>query len=507
MGLRDFTIYDMICRNAMLYPKRDAVVFGDRRMSHSDYKAVCDRCAAGLVRAGIKVGDRIAIVANNSDRYLVLYGAAAKIGAVILLVNWRFQQDEIEYVLSDCTPKLVFAGSDYQASVAAAAQAVSSVEGFYGMDGEVTEGAFHAFDSLLVDEGADDYPEIDADTGYVIIHTAAVAGKPRGALLSQANIVAANLMAMERSGQDDEACHLCVLPLFHVAALTRTMAVMHQGGKNVIAARFDAGLALELIESERVTTFGSFAPILKMLLEKHAQTPVDLTSVRHISGLEDPGSIAAFLKNAPNAIFYSGFAQTEAMGVTGSNAAERPGSAGRPSILTRVLLVDDDDRPVSTGQVGEICVRSPSVFLGYWGLEEETAQTFRNGWHHTGDMGRFDEDGYLWYVQRKAQKELIKPGGENVYPAEVEKAILSHDAVEEVCVIGVPDPQWREAIKAICVLKSGAALTAQEVIDHVAAKIARYKKPKHVVFVDALPKLDNGEVDRVAVKKEHGSAG
>jgi long-chain acyl-CoA synthetase len=193
------------------------------------------------------------------------------------------------------------------------------------------------------------------------------------------------------------------------------------------------------------------------------------------------------------------------MGVTGSNAAERPGSAGRTSILTRVRLVDDDDRPVATGQVGEICVRSPAVFLGYWGLEEETAHTFRNGWHHTGDMGRFDEDGYLWYVQRKAQKELIKPGGENVYPAEVEKAILSHDAVAEACVIGVPDPQWREAIKAICVLESGAAVTAREVIDHVAAKIARYKKPKHVVFVDELPKLDSGEINRVGVKKEYGS--
>ena len=380
-------------------------------MSHGDYKIACDRCAAGLVKAGVRPGDRIAIVANNSDRYIVLYGAAAKIGAVVLLVNWRFQQEEIEFVLKDCTPKLVFAGDDYQATVTAAAQDISSIVGYYGMDGEKNEGAFKAFNTLFIDEGADQYPEFDADTGYVIIHTAAVGGNPRGALLSQANIIAANLMAMERSGQDDEACHLCVLPLFHVAALTRTMAVMHQGGKNVIAARFDSGLALELIERERVTTFGSFAPILKMLLDKHAETPADLTSIRNISGLEDPDNVAAFLKIAPNAIFYSGFAQTEAMGVTGSNAAERPGSAGRPSILTRVLLVDDDDRPVPTGQVGEICVRSPSVFIGYWGLEEETAQTFRNGWHHTGDMGRFDEDGYLWYVQRKAQKELIKPGG------------------------------------------------------------------------------------------------
>ena len=242
-----------------------------------------------------------------------------------------------------------------------------------------------------------------------------------------------------------------------------------------------------------------------MLLEKQAQKSCDLTSLRSIGGLEDPQNISAFLKIAPHAIFYSGFGQTEVMGVTGSNADEKPGSAGRPSILTHVALVDDDDRPVPVGEVGEICVCSPAVFLGYWGLEEETAYTFRNGWHHTGDMGRFDADGYLWYVKRKAQKELIKPGGENVYPAEVEKTILGHGHIREVCVIGVPDAQWREAIKAVCVLKPGAQMTAQEVIDYVASKIARYKKPKHVIFVEALPKTKDGEIDRSKVKEVYGS--
>ena len=504
MGLRDFTIYDVICRNAMLYPGADAVVFGERRMNHAQYKRACDRCAAGLTRAGVGIGDRIAVVAHNSDRFLVLYGAAAKIGAIIVPVNWRFQQDEIRYVLADCTPKIVFAGSEYHASVTAAAGQVHSIEAFYNMSGDGEADGFKAFDTLLSDEGADRHFDVDGDTGFVVIHTAAVGGFPRGALLSQANIIAGNLMAMTRSDQGEEECHLCLLPLFHIAALSRTMAVMHQGGKNVITARFDAAASLELIAQERVTTFGSFAPVLKMLLDAHARKPADLSSLRSISGLEDPQSVAAFLKIAPNAAFYSGFAQTEAMGVTGSNAAEKPGSAGRPSTMSRVLLVDDEDRPVPVGQAGEICVRSPAVFLGYWGLAEETAQTFRNGWHHTGDLGRFDEDGYLWYVGRKAQKELIKPGGENVYPAEVERAILSHGAVGEVCVIGVPDAQWREAIKAVCVLKPGAELTAQALIDHVAASIARYKKPKHVVFVAALPKTKDGAVDRAAVKAQYG---
>ena len=207
---------------------------------------------------------------------------------------------------------------------------------------------------------------------------------------------------------------------------------------------------------------------------------------------------------APNTTFMSGFGQTEAMLVTGGLMEERPGSAGKPTPISRVALFDDYDNEVPVGTPGEICVRGPAVFLGYWGRDEDNAYTFRNGWHHTGDIGRFDEDGYLWYVKRKAEKELIKPGGENVYPAEVEKTILEHEKVAEVSVIGVADQKWGEAIKAVCVLKPGESLDPQELAEFVASKIARYKKPQYVDFVDALPKTEDGEVDRDQVKKDHG---
>jgi long-chain acyl-CoA synthetase len=157
------------------------------------------------------------------------------------------------------------------------------------------------------------------------------------------------------------------------------------------------------------------------------------------------------------------------------------------------------------GEPGEICVRGPAVFLGYWGRDEDNEYTFRNGWHHTGDVGRFDEDGFLWYVKRKAEKELIKPGGENVYPAEVEKVIFEHEAVAEVSVIGVADKQWGEAIKAVVAFNEGMSVEADELIEFVAGKIARYKKPKYVDVVDALPKTDDGEIDRDTVKKNHGA--
>jgi acyl-CoA synthetase (AMP-forming)/AMP-acid ligase II len=504
MGLRDFTVYDYISRNAMLYPQKDAVIFGHVRLNHRQYKEKCDQCAAGLTKTGIQTGDRMAVIAQNSDQFMILYGAAAKIGAIVLPVNWRFQGEEIAYVLKDCTPKIVFAGADFQKLVADAARQMPFIERYYGIATGHHLEPYLPFETLFSEDGADAVYDLSADSGYVIIHTAAVEGTPRGALLSQANIMATNVQMMAVNRLDDDAAHLCILPLFHIAGLAMSMAVMHRGGKNVILDRFDPASALQLIETESITTFGSFAPMLKMLIDKTREIPWDFSSIRSIGGLEDPESIMAFLKMAPNASFYSAYGQTEAMSVTGCNAAEKPGSAGRPSIMTHVALFDDYDQEVPAGEAGEICVRSPAVFLGYWGLEADTAYTFRHGWHHTGDIGRFDTEGYLWYVKRKAQKELIKPGGENVYPAEVEKAILSHGSISEVSVIGVPDEDWGEAIKAVCVVKAGISVDARTLIGYVAAKIARYKKPKHIVFVEALPRTKDGEIDRAQIKKDHG---
>jgi long-chain acyl-CoA synthetase len=173
---------------------------------------------------------------------------------------------------------------------------------------------------------------------------------------------------------------------------------------------------------------------------------------------------------------------------------------GRALPLTDLRIVDDRDHPLNIGQPGEIAVRSPQVFKGYWNLEEETTFAFRGGWHHTGDLGRLDEKGFLFFVGRKQEKELIKTGGENVYPAEVESVILKHPQIREVSVIGVPDPKWVESIKAICVVKEGGMVAEKEIIDFVAQWIAPYKKPRIVQFVDALPKTESGEIDRIKVK-------
>jgi len=506
MGLQDYTVYDIICRNAQAYPDRDSIVFNDTRLTHGQFKEKCDRLAAGLVKAGIQKGDRLGVVAHNCDEFMILYGAAAKMGAIVLPVNWRFQQDEMEVVLNDCTPKFAFAGPDYRKMLQEAAGKVKSIEKCYAMGGgEVPEG-FHSFDELYSDDAALEEIDLPADSGFVIIHTAAVAGKPRGALLSQSNIVHCNVQMMLGNGLGPEDSFICILPLFHIAALSMAMAVMHAGGKNVLIDRFDPELTLKLIEEEKGTTLVYFPPILQMLMDKHEESggSFDLSSIKNVGGLDSPDNILRLKKVVPNARFSTGYGQTEAFPVSGGLMEEKPGSTGKPSPLAKVALFDDYDNEVPVGTPGEICVRSPVVFLGYWGLDEDTAYTFRNGWHHTGDIGRFDEEGYLWFLKRKAEKELIKPGGENVYPAEVEKAILEHEKVAEVSVIGVPDKKWGEAIKAVCVLKPGEALDQQELAEFVASRIARYKKPQYVAFVDALPKTKDNEIDRDQVNKDHG---
>jgi acyl-CoA synthetase (AMP-forming)/AMP-acid ligase II len=226
--------------------------------------------------------------------------------------------------------------------------------------------------------------------------------------------------------------------------------------------------------------------------------------LKAVTGIDTPETIERYQK-ATNGTFYSMYGQTETSCLATFGAySDRPGAAGKMLPLAEVRLVDDYDRPVPAGQVGEITMRGPMVFKGYWNLPEDTAYTLREGWHHTGDLGRFDEEGFLWYAGRKAEKELIKPGGENVYPAEVEKVILQHPAVDRTVVFGVPDPKWKEGIKAVCTLKEGQTLTDKALIDFVGERIARFKKPQYVDFVAELPLMADGSVDRAKAKALYG---
>lgn len=507
MGLRDFTLFDVIERNARLYPDRLAFIFEKDRITHADYAARVKRLAVGLARIGMAPGDRIVMLSQNNLEFVDLYGAVACLGAILVPINWRLNADEIAYIIGDAAPKIVIADAGNQATLQSARQTLPTVERWYGIGGGTA--AFLPYAELIESSPAigrtSIEPHTDSDAGVVMIHTAAVGGRPRGALLSHANLIAAGVQLLHHWALTPDDVNLGVLPLFHVAGLGMLLTAQYAGGASIVQPKFDAGAALALVESERVTMLAEFPPILSTLLDAADSRSTALASLRIATGLDSPETIARFERQCPQARFWSVFGQTETSGfVTLDLFRNKPGSAGRPTVLATVAVLDDEDKPAAVGEVGEIAVRGPTVFKGYWQCEADTIFTFRNGWHHTGDQGAFDADGYLWYKGRSPAKELIKPGGENVYPAEVEREIAAHPAIAEVVVFGVPDAQWGEAVKAVCTRKPGQSITGQQVIDFVGSRIARYKRPKHVVFVEAMPKTAAGAIDRAKVKEAHG---
>jgi acyl-CoA synthetase (AMP-forming)/AMP-acid ligase II len=504
MGLHDYTFYDLISRNAVCFNRKPAwfEVDDDRTITFAEYKEKVDRLASGLQNAGIKKGDRLGVCGKNSLEYFLLYGAAAAIGAIVLAINWRLSGEEALFNLNDCEPEFLFVDPEYQEMIENSKKRLSSVKKYFNL--KPPEGSFDDFDALLENDGKFEPVEVSTDDGLAIIHTAAVAGRPRGALLSHGNLISANTHISLQLNLSADDVHLNILPLFHVGGLFMATGNFHAGALNLNMSKFDAARAVDLIAEKNVSVMFDFSPILSSILEEHQKSGRTIKSLQHVPGLEAPETIEKY-QEMTGGTFYSMYGQTETSAIaTMSPYSDRPGSAGRTIQLADVRLVDGNDNPVAVGEIGEIAVKGPMVFKGYWNLPEDTARAFRGGWHHTGDMGRFDADGFLWYEGRKAEKELIKPGGENVYPAEVENAILEHPGIEKTVVFGVPDPKWKEGIKAVCQLKAGQTLEAPELIKFVGTRIASFKKPQYIEFVSELPMMEDGSPDRAKVKALYG---
>lgn len=501
MGLRSFTVYDMYKRNASIFKDRIAVQSERGKVTYRELLDQSHRVAGWLKGKGVKKGDRVAVLAKNDPYFFPLLGGLSAIGAIMVPINFRLSAEEVGHNLTNTEPVAIVVDPDYEKMVLELRSLCPSLREFitFGSGG----GFYHSFEVLLKGEPASPIL-LDGDDPLVIMHTAAVQGKPRGAVISHHNLISCSIQNIALMGLTPEDAYLNILPLFHIAGMIGALIMMHVGGRNVMISKFDPRVAGKLIDQEKVTMIGDFPPILLQLLDEQAKGEFTLSSLKHIFGVDLQETVKRF-EGLGYGQFWLAYGQTETMGLTSVCAnRERPGCAGKPGPLVELKIVDEFDREVETGKVGEILVRGPLVFHGYWREEELTAYTFREGWHHTGDLGRLDEGGYLWFAGRKAEKELIKTGGENVYPVEVEKVILDHPNVKEVSVIGVPDPKFGEGIKAVVVLKEGTKLTAQELIDFVASRIARYKKPGYVEFVQSLPKKEDGSIDRGKVKELYG---
>lgn len=476
------TIIELLERNARLHHDRAALIFDDQSIGHATLHEVVKMQAAALQAAGVRPGDRVVLVCGNRPEVLVLLGAVAWLGAMLVPLNLRLSPAEMAQQARDASPALVIVDAGGGLLWKAAWP-----DGMAGIPLHVL--AEPVSGSLVcVGEAHEDHvPRQDSpDLGVIMLYTAAVEGHARGAVLSQSQLRASAIQTGSTWALDAHDRWLGVLPLFHAAGIGLALALLEAGGACVILPRFDPLAAMAAVARHRITVCATFAPMLGALLDAATQNTgneTSLASLRVCMGLEPPSVVGRLATLCPSAKFWSAYGQAEVSSMVCLGLqSERPGAAGRPMEPTEVRVQDAAGRALPAGLEGEIAVRGPTVFLGYW--EPEGKRPFKpaDPWHRTGDLGRIDEDGWLWFIGRAAHKQLIKTGGENVYPAEVEQVLLEHPAVAEAFVFGQPDDKWGEAVHAVCALKPGVTVTEAELLHFVATRIARYKTPKSLLY-------------------------
>jgi acyl-CoA synthetase (AMP-forming)/AMP-acid ligase II len=476
------TILEMLERNAGSHHDRPALIFDDQSFGHATLHEAVKIQAAALHAAGVRPGDRVVLVCGNRPEVLVLLGAVAWLGAMLVPLNLRLSPPEMAQQSRDASPVLVIVDEG-----GALLWKGAWPDGMSGAPLHVLAEPVSGSLSCVGQAHEDHVPRQDApDMGVIMLYTAAVEGHARGAVLSQSQLRASAIQTGSAWSLDAHDRWLGVLPLFHAAGIGLALALLEAGGACVILPRFDPLAAVTAVARHRITVCATFAPMLGALLDAATQNPegeASLASLRVCMGLEPPSVVGRLATLCPAAKFWSAYGQAEVSSMVCLGLqSERPGAAGRPMEPTEVRVQDAAGRALPAGLEGEIAVRGPTVFLGYW--EPEGKRPFKpaDPWHRTGDLGRIDEDGWLWFMGRAAHKQLIKTGGENVYPAEVEQVLLEHPAVAEAFVFGQPDDKWGEALHAVCALKTGASASEAELLQFVATRIARYKSPKSVVF-------------------------
>ncbi|TNY36004.1 acyl-CoA synthetase [Thermomonospora catenispora] len=494
-------------RRARKTPHRTALVYEDRRLTYAELHERVTRLAHALRGLGIRRGDRVAYLGPNHPSFLETLFAAGALGAVFVPLNIRLAGPEIAFQLADSgTSVLVYAPS--HAELVDGLEGTPSVRERIALAGE-RPGA-HGYEDLLAGAPADPIDEpVSLEETCMIMYTSGTTGRPKGAVLSHGNITwnAINVLVDHDLIADEVA--LVSAPLFHTAGLNMlTLPVLLKGGCCVLVPSFDPDATLELIERHRITFMFGVPTMFWQVARSPRWAEADLSSVRLMTCGGSPVPPALIEIYAERGLtFLQGYGMTEAspgvLFLDAEHAVSKTGSAGVPHFFSDVRVVGPDMTDVAPGETGEVIVNGPHVMSGYWGLPEETARAFTDGWFHTGDAARIDEDGYAYIVDRI--KDMIISGGENIYPAEVEKAILADPDVLDCAVIGVPDPTWGEVGRAVVVPRPGSDLTEQRVLEALAGRLAKYKIPKSVVFTDELPRNAAGKILKSVVRDRYGS--
>jgi fatty-acyl-CoA synthase len=510
---RQHSVGDLLHRTAARYPDKLAVVAGDRRFTYAEFDVAVNRTANALAARGLAKGDRLALLSHNSWQFAAIAFATAKLGVVLVPVNFMLGPDEIAFILrhSGATGMVV---EDVLATTAEKALATAGVEGgvrgWIGLSGATPAAGWDDVDGWWR-EGDASPPDVAVadDDPLRLMYTSGTESRPKGVVLSGRSLISQYVSCIVDGGMGPDDVEVHALPMYHCAQLDCFFSVdVYLGATSIILPAPDPATMLATIAREKVTKLFCPPTVWISLLRHPDFDTTDLSSLRkgYYGASAMPVEVLRELQQRlPDVQLWNFYGQTEmsplATILRPHEQLDRAGSAGRPALNVETMVVDDDGRPVAPGEVGEIVHRSPHAALGYFADEEKTAAAFTGGWFHSGDLGVMTEDGYLSVVDRK--KDMIKTGGENVASREIEEAIYELEGVAEVAVFGISHPHWIEAVTAVVVPKPGATLTAEDVDAHTRGRLAGYKRPKYVVLADALPKNPSGKILKRELRETH----
>jgi acyl-CoA synthetase (AMP-forming)/AMP-acid ligase II len=503
-----------ISRNARYWPDHPAIIFDEQTTSFQELDERSSRLANALLALGARKGDRIGVQAWNRPELIELECALYKAGLVKVAVNARLSQAEVVDTITNAEPVVMIAGPGHVASIAGLASKFPTVSHFIVFGAE--HGGFLNYENLL-QEASDENPDVEmASEDLAVLHyTSGSTGKLKAAMQTVGNRMASLrkvVMGRLRVGPGDVLA--LAGPITHASGMF-IQPFLFQGGTILLHERFEPDSFLASIEKHRVTACFLVPTMINMLLTHPRVKDYDLSSLKQVSYGSAPMAPSRIREawEVFGPVLSQGYGAGETTGglvaltIADHRDAIEGGredllsSCGRVFSESELRLVNDDGEDVGPGEVGEMVIRGPDVFAGYWREPELSAAAVRDGWLHTGDLARMDEHGYLYIVDRK--KEMIISGGFNVYPSEIEQAMYRHPAVYEVCVVGVPDPVWGESVKAVVVTRAGCSVTQAELIEHCRALLADFKKPRSVDFVAELPKNANGKLSRKDVKERY----
>ncbi len=507
-------IGDAIERNALCYPRHPAILFEGRAISFAAYAARVRRLINALAARGLGRQDRIAVLAQNCPEYLEIYGAAGLGGFMAAGVNYRLAAAEQAAILRDCEPSVFVFESQY-AERAGELRSVLPSGTLLLCIGEAPAWS-QSYEAVLA-SGPESAPGLRAreDDTVFLIYTSGTTGRAKGVMLgNEGQLEQARIQLAAHAGQQTDRM-LIVMPFYHIGGPTELLTFFIAGATIVLHRSFDAREILESIQTHQVTSAHLAPTMIEMMLEVQEKTPYDVSSLHTVCYASAPMSVA--LSRRARAVFGPIFMQIYGMTENGAGTAllkhqhvlegdakqvARLASAGQPYLGSEMRIVRDDGGDCATGEVGEVWMRSRALMQGYWRNPKATEEAIGAGWMRTGDMGFFDEDHFLFVVDRK--KDMIISGGENIYSREVEETLLLHPAVKDAAVIGVPDPKWGESVKAFVALKPGAQASEADLVEHCRSMIAGYKKPRSVEFLDALPRLSStNKIDKKKLREPY----